>query len=160
VAEIFRGGGKGFKFPTSPPPPPFALEKTVFSPLLIKISENSSIFRKVGGGGRKAPRPTKIPPLLLQLHGFPRGKILKTEVLDREAGAVLKNLFLNVPTRRPMFLSPRNRISLELYFFCTELNIHEFPFQIHKERLKLFDYRTNSHMSKLYRTNLSSSGLR
>jgi hypothetical protein len=65
VAEIhfFRWGGQSLlNFRQTPPP--FALEKTVFSPLLVKISENSSIFREGGGEVRPPPhqdfRPTKI----------------------------------------------------------------------------------------------------
>jgi hypothetical protein len=46
-------------------PPPTSLEKTVFNPLLVKISENSSIFREGGGGGWGcvAPAPPRFPPL-------------------------------------------------------------------------------------------------
>jgi hypothetical protein len=62
------GGAKPPKFPTklsnfrqTPPPPPFALEKAVFSPLLGQNFRKFVIFREGGGGGAVAPpRPTKI----------------------------------------------------------------------------------------------------
>ena len=41
------------------PPPPFALEKTVFSPLLDQNFRKFVNFPEGGGGGRH-PRPTKI----------------------------------------------------------------------------------------------------
>ena len=52
----------GNSFPTYPPPPPFAPEKTVFSPLLGQNSRKFVNFpwRWVGGGGKSPPRPTKI----------------------------------------------------------------------------------------------------
>jgi hypothetical protein len=68
----FSGGGGGAKPPKFPTKlsnfrhtPPFALEKTVFSPLLalFKISENSSIFREGGGGGLPPPALPRFPPL-------------------------------------------------------------------------------------------------
>ena len=43
------------------PPPPFALEKTVFSPLLDQNFRKKVNFPEGGrGGGRPPPRPTKI----------------------------------------------------------------------------------------------------
>jgi hypothetical protein len=62
----FSGGNSPSPTTPTPPPPPFALEKSVLALFLVKISENSSIFREgVGGGGRggagrSPPRPTEI----------------------------------------------------------------------------------------------------
>ena len=65
------GGAKPpkFKFPTKlsnfrQPPPPFALEKAVFSPLLGQNFQKFLIFRQGGGGGAVAPpAPPRFPPL-------------------------------------------------------------------------------------------------
>ena len=67
VAEIhfFRWGAKPPKFPTKlsnfrHTPPPFALEKTVFSPLLDQNFRKFVNFPEGGGWGPPPPRPTKI----------------------------------------------------------------------------------------------------
>ena len=58
----FSGGGaKPPKFPTYPPP--FALEKTVFSPLLDQNFRKFINFPE--GGGRPPPVPPRFPPLIL-----------------------------------------------------------------------------------------------
>ena len=63
VAEIHfsRWGAKPSKFPTKlsnfrQTPPPFALEKAVFSPLIGQNFQKFIIFHEGGGGGR----PTEI----------------------------------------------------------------------------------------------------
>ena len=70
--SLFRwwgGGAKPPKFPTKlsnfrQPPPPFALEKAVFSPLLGQNFRKFVIFREGGGGGGgRPPAPPRFPPL-------------------------------------------------------------------------------------------------
>jgi hypothetical protein len=57
------GGAKPSKFPTKlsnfRQPPPFALEKAVFSPLIGQNFQKFVIFHE-GGGGGLSPRPIKI----------------------------------------------------------------------------------------------------
>jgi hypothetical protein len=46
------------------PPPPFALEKAVFSPLLGQNFRKFLIIRQGGGGGGgRPPAPPRFPPL-------------------------------------------------------------------------------------------------
>jgi hypothetical protein len=62
------GGGQrllnfrqNFQISDKRPPPPFALKKAVFSPLLGQNFRNLVIFCE--GGGRSPPAPPRFPPL-------------------------------------------------------------------------------------------------
>jgi hypothetical protein len=74
--SLFSSGGgkasyisdKTFIFPTTPPPP-FALEKAVFSPFLGQKFRKFVIFRESGRGGGRPPTPLRFPPLDLDTSG-------------------------------------------------------------------------------------------
>ena len=52
-----------------PPPPPFALENTVFSPLLGRNFRKFVNFPWRGGGGGGGGGPPRFPPLTVYQHG-------------------------------------------------------------------------------------------
>ena len=69
--HFFRLGGGGrtkspkfsnktFKFPKTIPRPHLHLKRLFLAFYSVKVSENSAIFRKGGGGVVALPRPTKI----------------------------------------------------------------------------------------------------
>ena len=79
--HFFRwgGGAKPSKFPTEllnfrqTPPPPFALEKAVFSPLIGQNFRKFVIFHEGGGGGGARPPHRDFrhwrAPLAATCHG-------------------------------------------------------------------------------------------
>ena len=106
MAEIFEkfpvGGAKPPKFPTKrtfkfpTPPPPFALEKSVFSLLF------GQIFRKGGrGGGGGAVAPPRFPPLVGRFGGILPQNFCTPRTVFRTFKQIFGYSYFNSPIATP-----------------------------------------------------------